>query len=380
MRLLYVCLDRGIPLGAPKGAAVHVDETLRALAAEGHETAVLAHAAAAEHEPTCPVFLAPVSDARVALRQAIERFRPDVVYERYALCRTEGREETRAAGVPLVLEVNAPLVEETRRFRGLRQSSAADELERYAWMAADLVVTPSAALAAIVRAAGQERVVVVPNAVDPTRFDPSADGAAARRRLRLEGRFVVAWAGRVKEWHDTTTLVDAVAELPGRLRGALLVIGDGPQRPHIERRAAERGVTTVVTGAVAHHEVPGLLAAADACVATLPADPSLHYFSPLKALEYLAAGRAAVVAEAGALARLAEVGAALAYRPGDPAELAARLEGIATDAALRRRLCRRGRLYAESRTWRAAVRAIVSAAEALHPPERAPVAGLAQGE
>jgi glycosyltransferase involved in cell wall biosynthesis len=317
---------------------------------------------------------------RLAVREAIERFRPDVIYERYALFRTEGREETSTAGVPLVLEVNAPLVEETRRFRSLELRSAAVEAERYAWTTADLVVTPSAALAGRVRATGQERLLVVPNAVDPTRFDPSVDGAAVRRRLRLDDRFVVAWTGRLKEWHDATTLVDAVAELPRRLRPALLVIGDGPERRRVERRAAEREVATLITGAVTRRRVPELLAAADACVATLPADPSLHYFSPLKALEYLAAGRATVVAGGGALATLGDAGAALVYRPGDPTDLAARLEVIATDAGLRRRLARRGRSYAEGRTWRAAVRAIVTAAEGLSAPDRMPAAAVARGE
>jgi glycosyltransferase involved in cell wall biosynthesis len=376
MRLLYVCLDRGIPLGAPKGAAVHVEETLRALAADGHATAVLAHSTTDGHAPSCPTYLAPSPPERVsapaqplrlALRRAIEGFQPDVLYERYALFRVEGRRESGAAGIPLVLEVNAPLVEETERFRGLRLGSAAVEAERYAWTMADLVVTPSEQLAERIRSAGQERVLVVPNAVDPVRFDPSDDGATVRRRLRLVDRFVVAWAGRLKQWHDPDILVDAVARLPKRLRPALLLIGDGPERAGVERRATERGVAIVTTGAVSRRRVPELLAVADACVATLAADPSLHYFSPLKALEYLAAGRATVVAKAGALTGLAEAGAALGYRPGDPVDLAARLEAVAGDAALRRRVARRGRSYAESRTWRAAARAVVAATEALRP-------------
>ncbi|HYY73810.1 MAG TPA: glycosyltransferase [Solirubrobacterales bacterium] len=381
MRLLYVCLDRGIPLGAPKGAAVHIEETLRAVAAEGHATAVLAHSTAEGHAPPCPAYLAPAPPEaasapgsrrlRLALRRVIERFRPDLVYERYALFRTEARGETWAADIPLVLEVNAPLVEETERFRRLRLGSAAVEAERYAWTRADLVVTPSERLADLIRSAGQERVLVIPNAVDPDRFDPSDDGGKVRHRLGLDDRFVVAWAGRLKGWHDPDTLVDAVAKLPKRLRPALLLIGDGPDRTGVERRATECNVTSVTTGAVSPRRVPELLAAADACVATLPADPSLHYFSPLKALEYLAAGRATVVARAGALTALAEAGAALAYRPGDPADLAARLEAVARDAGLRRGLARRGRSYAEGRTWRDAARATVDAAEALRPSERA---------
>jgi glycosyltransferase involved in cell wall biosynthesis len=376
MRLLYVCLDRGIPLGAPKGAAVHVEETVRALAADGHATAVLAHSATNGYVPLCPTYLAPAppepgsapdQPLQLALRRAIEGFRPDVVYERYALCRTEGRRESWAAGIPFVLEVNAPLVAETERFRGLRLDPAAFEAERYTWTTADLVVTPSEKVAEMVRSAGQQRVLVVPNAVDPDRFDPSDDGTAARRRLGLLDRFVVAWAGRLKQWHDPDILVDAIAELPKRLRPVLLLIGDGPDRAGLERRATERGVAIVTTGAVSRRRVPELLAAADACVATLPADASLHYFSPLKALEYLAAGRATVVAKAGALTALAEAGAALDYRPGDPVDLAARLEAVADDRALRHSLTHRGRSYAESRTWRAAVRAVVAATESLRP-------------
>jgi glycosyltransferase involved in cell wall biosynthesis len=103
----------------------------------------------------------------------------------------------------------------------------------------------------------------------------------------------------------------------------------------------------------------------DACFAGLPADPELQYFSPLKALEYLAAGRPTVVADAGALAAPARAGAAVAYPPGDPAALAARLRQLAGDAALRAQLRAAGPEYARGRTWRDAARAVVQAVETL---------------
>jgi glycosyltransferase involved in cell wall biosynthesis len=98
-------------------------------------------------------------------------------------------------------------------------------------------------------------------------------------------------------------------------------------------------------------------------VAGLRADPLFHYFSPVKATEYLAAGRPTVVADAGDFADLVSRGAALGYRPGDVAELRMQLEALAVDPALGERLSREGRVLAQSCTWRAASRRVVGAFE-----------------
>ena len=58
MRILYVCLDRGIPLSGTKGAAIHIEELLRGFEAEGHETAVVARSSAGSPKTIRPVFQA----------------------------------------------------------------------------------------------------------------------------------------------------------------------------------------------------------------------------------------------------------------------------------------------------------------------------------
>lgn len=385
MRILYICLDRGIPLGGTKGASIHVAEMLSAFEAEGHETAVVARCVASAQARR--VFEASAAEGlgwvpgrylrrdarelaagptfRGSVRRAMVEFRPDLVYERYSLFRGEGRAESRRASLPLVLEVNAPLVEEERRFRGLALGPAGRRIERRVWREADLVVVPSGPLRRRVRAVGQERVLVVPNAVDVAVFSPSPRGAEVRSRLGLDGRFVVAFAGSLKGWHDLESVVEAVARLPKKRMASLLVVGDGPERPSLEARAESLGVDVRFTGAVPHCEVPVHLAAADAGVASLPPDPALDYFSPLKAMEYLACGLPIVVAEAGDLGSLAEAGVALAYRPGDPGDLAANLEMLASDSSLRERLAATGPPFAASRTWRAAARQVLQAVESL---------------
>jgi glycosyltransferase involved in cell wall biosynthesis len=389
MRMLYVCLDRGVPIGGAKGASVHVAELLRALDAEGHTTAVLARAfEQVEDERTS--FLAPASLGlrwipgrilrrdlrelvasrrfRDALREAIRDFRPDVVYERYALFRDEALAEAKRAGIPHVLEVNAPLAFEERRFRGIVLRRAAERAERRVWRRTDLLVSPSRALSERARAFGQERVLVLPNAVDPARFaGAKARRDEVRRSLALDDRFVVGFAGSLKPWHDLGTLVAAVSRLPAELPPALLLVGEGPERARLERQASSAGVRLALSGAVPHAQVGEFLVAMDVCFAGLPPDPDYRYFSPLKALEYLAAGRPAVVAEAGDLEPLVDAGVAVGYPPGDARRLAEQLARVARDAPLREQLEKVGPRYARSRTWRRAAAELVQAAERIAP-------------
>ncbi len=311
-----------------KGAAIHVEELLRAFEAEGHETAVVVRSLAAAPKSIRPVFQARVDRRmqwvplptlrrdlqelaagpvlRRTVSEALRAFRPGLVYERYALFRTETVQEARAAGIPVVLEVNAPLVEEERAFRGLTLRRAAARAERRAWRTSDLVVVPSRQLAERVRASGQARVVVVPNAVDLDHFGPTEERSATRLRLGLDSQFVIGFAGSLKAWHDLGTLLEASAGLNDGLHPTLLVLGDGPERHRLERMAASLGLDARWVGKVPHEDVAGYLSAADVCVAGLPADPRWHYFSPLKAMEYLACGRPTVVALAGDLSDLVE--------------------------------------------------------------------------
>ena len=110
--------------------------------------------------------------------------------------------------------------------------------------------------------------------------------AALRRRLGLDGQFVVGWVGSFRRFHAIENAVEAMVGLEG---ATLLLVGDGPERPRIEALARSRNVTAVFTGTVAHDQLPLYLATMDAALVTASRDASFHY-SPLKLAEYLAAG------------------------------------------------------------------------------------------
>jgi glycosyltransferase involved in cell wall biosynthesis len=369
---MYLCLDPGVSLEPGAGASVHAVSMIEAMRDGGADVVpvgageLLAGVAdgrvwswlAARPRGRRYVNLVrrnaverPAAAKRVAA--AIERHRPDVVYERTSLFFDVGGRAARRAGVPLVLEVNAPLAWEAAHFRGERMVALAARQERRAWRLARRVTAVSRDLVERVRASGQGDVVHVPNAVDHERFHPgvAADGDLA---ARLQGTFAVAFSGTLKPWHDLPTLLRALSIVRRTTPCTLVVIGDGPGRAALEREAQRLEVPLVVTGRVDHERVPALAAAADACVALLHPDPQLQYFSPLKATEYLALGKPTVVADAGDLAELVRRGAAVGYRPGSAEDLAAALLRVASDPDVGRTASERGQALARDMSWRQA--------------------------
>ena len=129
MRIAYVCADQGVPVFGRKGCSIHVQEVVRAFAQQGEQVELFTPRTEGEPPPgleAVPVHGLPrptekeaaareraALAANDALRSALEREGPfDLVYERYSLWSFAGMEHARAAGVPGLLEVNAPLIEE----------------------------------------------------------------------------------------------------------------------------------------------------------------------------------------------------------------------------------------------------------------------------
>ena len=356
-RVLYISADRGIPVRGHKGASVHVRSVVAALVRAGVDTRILTtHGGPGDGvAPRAPLFEAATGERVRALVKAVARlpgagepfkravlrlldnlplratgrrlaagWKPDLVYERYALTAFAGAALASRLRVPFVLEINAPLTEEEQAFRGLRLGLLARWTERWLLRRADAVVVVSESLRewAVAHGARRERVLMLPNAVDPGTFDPREDGAAVRRRYGLDGEFVVGFCGSLKPWHGVAGLLDAVAgatrEQP---RLQVLVIGDGPERDALEHRASALGIAPRVhfTSSLPHAEVASHLAACDLFAA--PYEPmERFYFSPLKVAEYLQMGRPVLASAVGDLPRLASGAPQLVLLPpGDTA-------------------------------------------------------------
>jgi glycosyltransferase involved in cell wall biosynthesis len=397
IRVAYVCADPGVPVFGRKGCSVHVQEVIRALKGHGvmvdlfatrvggppppgledvtvHQFPLAAAAGAAARER------AAVRMNRVlgqALTRTVAPF--DAVYERCSLWSFAAMRFARAAGIPGVLEVNAPLIDEQAEHRTLCDRGTAARIAARTFTAAHTIVAVSEAVAdyAMQFAGARDRVHVIGNGVDPARF-PSSSGLAAPAQ---PGRiFTVGFVGTLKPWHGLGTLAAAVAKLheqDPRLR--LVVVGDGPWRGRLEQDLARRGLSgvTQLTGAVAPQEIPDLLASMDVAVAPYAAR-SDFYFSPLKVLEYMAAGLPVVASRIGQIAQVIVDGeTGLLCEPDDPGSLAHRLRLLRNAPALRLKLGAAARVaVVKHHTWQEVTRRIFARA-GLSLPGREVAAGVA---
>jgi glycosyltransferase-like protein len=196
---------------------------------------------------------------------------------------------------------------------------------------------------------------VIPNGVDAQRFAAAAgtDPAAvtAREHWRAQyGRFVLT-VGGIEPRKGSVELLDAYALLRQDLPQLRLVIAGGETlfdyrdyRSRWESRAAVLGLKPAVLGAVAHHDLPSLVASA-----TIFAFPSTKEGFGLAALEALAAGVPVVARD---LPVLREVFGRAARFGTDAPDFARQMQHAATQPDPPRRAA--GQALAASLTWQAA--------------------------
>jgi glycosyltransferase involved in cell wall biosynthesis len=381
MRIAYVCADGGIAVFGDKGASVHITAMAAAFGRIGHEVRVLCARrgpGAADYPVEQVTADLPPPDDRAAKERghiatataiearlmALHRDWPlDLIYERYSLWSTAGVRAGRRLGVPVVVEVNAPLVSEQAAFRSLVLEPEASAIEAEVFCSADALAVVSDELVGYVtdRGAERARVHVIRNAVDTARFTPLAPRTAVPGIE--DDAFVVGFSGSLKAWHGLDTLLPAFRALRAVLpRAHLLVVGEGPRKAWIEGYATGAGIAEAVTltGWVGHEDLPGLIARMDVATAPYPAAEG-HYFSPLKLFEYLAVGRPVVASRIGQTAQVLDgTGAALLIPPGDPAALTAALLQLARDPALAARLARNAAVQGRRHDWADNARAVMA--------------------
>ncbi|HLZ28933.1 MAG TPA: glycosyltransferase family 4 protein [Chloroflexota bacterium] len=229
---------------------------------------------------------------------------------------------------------------------------ALEGLARFLYGQASRVVVVTEAFADRLAAEGvpRRKLEVIPNGADTRLFSPLVDGAAARagheHGQSLDGRFVVAYIGSHGLSHGLGAVLDAAAAQPDV---TYLLVGDGADRVRLLAERDARHLTNVIMRpSVGKADVPGLYAAADVCLVPLRDVPLFDAFVPSKLFEVLAAGRPIVGAVRGeARDILTRSGAALLVDPERGDQLAAAVDRLRADPALRAELSSNGRAFAE---------------------------------
>lgn len=214
----------------------------------------------------------------------------------------------------------------------------------------DTVSVASAQLRLLALQAGvpQDRVFFTPVGADLEVFHPSVDGSQVRAQWGITGE-VVLYLGQLHATQYVGQFLQAgKAVLTSHPNATLVVVGSGWRLPELKEAAKALGIShrVVFTGAVAHSQVPQYVAAADVAVACFDDNEATRAKSPLKVVEYLAAGKAVVASAVGEVKRMVE-GAGVLVPPGDVEALARAVNDLLDNPVQRRELGLRARQKAE---------------------------------
>lgn len=376
MRILYHHRTQG-----EEPESIHINSVVAALRDLGHEVRVIGPAGVGHdaRDPGAVSWLGLVKRAvpravfevlqiaynAVALWRlihAVRDFKPDLIYERYALFSFAGVMWAKRCGIALILEVNTPYAHAWARYFGLHLQRLARWIERRTLLAADQIITVTHAQRNMLQGMGiaASRITVSHNAIDPNWFcDDRHRDSQFRKRLGLR-EVVVGFVGTMNRWQGIPQFTEVIRSVLAQCPNvSFLFVGDGEFRPVLESFCRDNGFLgrVVITGRKPHNEVPRLVAAMDIAVLL----DSNEYGSPMKIFEYWAMGKAVIapsVEPVLEVLRHDETG--LLIEPGNVAQMTENIVQLAHDLHLRQRLGRAGRDYVVSHhTWRDNAEAIV---------------------
>jgi glycosyltransferase involved in cell wall biosynthesis len=152
--------------------------------------------------------------------------------------------------------------------------------------------------------------------------------------------FVVGWVGRMTAVKRTDDVLLALEQLLERDVDAwLCLVGDGPDRDHLEQRAHDLGIVRRCLFLGYQDDVAPFYEAIDTLLL-----PSVNEGTPVSVIESLAAGRPAVATRVGGVPDVLRDGVdGFLVEVGDPAALADRLAELARDPVRRGEMGRAGR-------------------------------------
>jgi glycosyltransferase involved in cell wall biosynthesis len=175
-----------------------------------------------------------------------------------------------------------------------------------------------------------EKITVITNGVDVTRF-ADVDGAPVRDELGLpEDAFVVGTVGRLTEQKDQKTLLEAASRLKNIDDVRVIIIGDGPLMEELRSLSVRLGISdrTVFTGM--RRDIPALLAAMNVFVL-----PSLWEGMPNALIEALAAGKPLIATDIPPFRAIIDsTDVAMLFPERDARSLAGAIERLQADPGL----------------------------------------------
>jgi len=289
----------------------------------------------------------------------------DILYERHGYSGYGGVITARLLGVPLVLEINGNILNEIDEI-GVEMSSTQRSLGRWithrTWLAATHIIAVSETLKKNLTSkvgipAG--RISVVLNGVNVDLFSQFFDEQQIRGLYNIGPGPVIVFVGSFQPWHGIELLVSSFSLVRSSFPDAqLIIVGDGESRNNIASLISKMnlGQCVMMTGRLPQEQVAAVISIAEIAVAPYPYEHSDIVGTPLKLLEYMAAGKAIVATTAPIHEIITDGVTGLRIAPASRVALAHGMTSLLGNKVLRNSLGDNARLEAhQHHSWDQAV-------------------------
>ena len=167
----------------------------------------------------------------------------------------------------------------------------------------------------------KKRIIFVPNGVDTDIFKPGKKNSHIRKQLRLDGKFVVLYAGAHGQANNLKTVIEAAKLIKNNKDIVFLLVGDGKEKRDLINLSRYYSLENVIfLDPQPRERMPEICAASDVCLAILKKNYKTTY--PNKIFDYMASGRAIILAIDGVARKVIEkANAGVFVEPENPKAL-----------------------------------------------------------
>ena len=193
------------------------------------------------------------------------------------------------------------------------------------WRAAHILVNSPAYVDYLVeKGIKPEKISLISSGVQPRMLEGDADPKRIRDEFNLNDKYVVTYAGAIGPANDIPTIVRGAERIKDKTDIHFLLVGGGKALEEVKAMVAEKSLDNVtIAGVRQKSEMADVLAASDACVATLQNIPMFKMTYPNKIFDYMAAKKPIVLGIDGVIRKVVEDGkGGIFVEPGDDQQLA----------------------------------------------------------
>lgn len=277
-------------------------------------------------------------------------------------------------GIPSVYEVRG-LWELTRisrqpNWKGTEAWDLMVRMETQACQDADrvLALTPALKDILISRGVAAEKISVVSNAVDTSKFNPDTDEPVWERPPSATGKTVIGYIGSLLDYEGVDDLITAFDDMGAESKTVLLIVGNGALEEELRTQAtsAKRQADIHFVGRQPFADIPAWYAACDILVYPRKPLPVCEAVAPVKIFDAMAARKPILASDVRVLSDIVESsGAGRIFAKGDIGALTQTLKDLMSDAASLKDYAASGYDYVQTHSWERSASHVIEAYKSL---------------